>query len=308
MALGRALLIVNPAAKHGETAKLLPRLERLAAPDIADLKIVLSAGPRHALDIAKTAAGFDAVIAVGGDGTAHEVLNGLMEHAADSRPLYGIVPTGSGNDYAHTLGMSDDPPTALLQLASAGQREVDLGRCNGVWFGESVAVGLDARVTAKAVELKTTTRLSGLALYLRALMYVLSKEYYGHEVTVQFDDNPPFATEMLILAATNGPTYGGGFRITPDSVVDDGLLDICRIDTMPKPEAFMRLPFVIAGKHTRMRPVHMTRARRVRIAAEKPVEGQIDGEVMLERSYDIEVVPKALRVLAPDRAGPEAGP
>jgi YegS/Rv2252/BmrU family lipid kinase len=305
MALGRALLIVNPAARHGETAKLLPRIERLAAPDVAGVETVLSAGPRHALDLAKAAVGFDAVIAVGGDGTAHEVLNGLMEQPTETRPLYGIVPTGSGNDYAHTLGMSDDPATAMLQLASATPRDVDLGRCNGIWFGESVAVGLDARVTAKAVELKTTTKLSGLPLYLRALFYVLDKEYYGHKAVVQYDDNPPFETEMLILAATNGPTYGGGFKITPDSVFDDGLLDICRIDTMPKPEAFMRLPFVIAGKHTKMRPVHMSRARRVTVVAEKPVEGQIDGEVMLERSYDIEVVPKALRVLVPD--GPRSG-
>ena len=303
MSLGRALLIVNPAAKHGETAKLLPAVARIIGSSATDVEIAVSAGPRHALDLAKAGVGFDAIVAVGGDGTAHEVLNGVMEHPAETRPLYGIIPTGSGNDYAHTLGMSDDLTTALLQLATARRKRVDLGRCNGMWFGESVAVGLDARVTAKAVELKATTQLSGIALYLRALLFVLKHQYYPHKVVVQYDDEPPFETEMLICAATNGPTYGGGFKITPDSVVDDGLLDICRIDMMPKAEAYLRLPFVIVGKHTGMKPVHMSRARRVTVVAEKPFEGQIDGEVLFENAYDIEVVPGALEVLVPD---PEA--
>jgi YegS/Rv2252/BmrU family lipid kinase len=299
MSLGRALFIVNPAARHGETAKLLPAIQRLTDTAVAEVEIAVSAGPRHAFDLARAAEGFDAIIAVGGDGTAHEVLNGIMEHAEERRPLYGIVPTGSGNDYARTLGMSDDLSTALRQLATGRVISVDLGRCNGSWFGESVAVGLDARVTAKATELKATTKLAGIALYLRALLYVLSNQYYSHRVVVQYDDESPFETDMLIIAATNGPTYGGGFKITPDSAFDDGLLDVCRIDMMPKAEAFVRLPFVIVGKHTTMRPVHMARAKRITVVADKPFEGQLDGEVMFEAAYDICVVPAALRVLVP---------
>jgi diacylglycerol kinase family enzyme len=195
--------------------------------------------------------------------------------------------------------MSDDLSTALRQIATGARKVVDLGLCNGIWFGESVSVGLDARVTAKAVELKVSTNLSGLPLYLRALLYVLSKQYYTHPVIVQYDDEAPFETDMLIIAATNGPTYGGGFKITPNSIIDDGLLDICRIDRMAKAEAFMRLPFVIVGKHTKMKPVHMQRARRVTVVAEAPFEGQIDGEVMLESTYDIQVVPSVLTVIVP---------
>lgn len=298
MALGRTLFVVNPAARHGETRKLVPALERVSD-GLARCEIQLSAGPRHAFDLARTARDFDSVIAVGGDGTAHEVLNGIMSHAENERPAFGIVPTGSGNDYAHTLGMSDDLSTALNQLAGALPKRVDLGQCNGMWFGESVSMGLDARVTVKAVELKVTTGMSGLALYLRALMYVLSNQYYAHPVTVQYDDEPPFQTDMLIIAVTNGPTYGGGFKITPNSVLDDGLFDVCRIDMLPKAEAFMRLPFVVLGKHTKMRPVHMRRAARVTVVADAPLEGQIDGEVMLESAFDIRIVPSAMTVLVP---------
>ena len=299
MTLGRTLFIVNPAARHGETRKLIPAVQGVIG-SAAEADVQLSAGPRHAFDLARTAQGFDAIVAVGGDGTAHEVLNGVMTHEADVRPCFAVVPTGSGNDYAHTLGMSDDVATALSQIATGKRRAVDLGRCNGAWFGESVSMGLDARVTVKAVELKVTTGMSGLALYLRALVYVLRNQYHAHRVVVQYDDEAPFETEALIVAVTNGPTYGGGFKITPDSVPDDGLLDVCRIDMMPKAEAFMRLPFVVLGKHTKMRPVHMRRAKRVTVASEIPFEGQIDGEVMIDSTYDIRIEPAALTVIVPD--------
>jgi len=298
MHLGRTLFIVNPAARHGETRKLIPAVERIFG-EAAKCEIVLSAGPRHACDLARTAVGFDSIVAVGGDGTAHEVLNGVMEHDEAVRPAFGIVPTGSGNDYAHTLGMSDNLSVALNQIATGGRKVVDLGRCNGMWFGESVSMGLDARVTVKAVELKVTTGLSGLPLYLRALIHVLNNQYYAQSVVIQYDDEPPFETDALIVAVTNGPTYGGGFKITPDALFDDGVLDICRIDNIPKAEAFMRLPFVVIGKHTKMKPVHMSRGKRLTVVSQTPFEGQIDGEVMIESAYDIQIFPAAMTVIVP---------
>jgi diacylglycerol kinase family enzyme len=147
------------------------------------------------------------------------------------------------------------------------------------------------------VEYKATTGLTGLRLYLKALMFVLGNQYYAHPVIVQYDDEAPFETTMLMVAATNGPTYGGGFLITPDSVYDDGLFDVCRIDKIPRAEAYIRLPFVVAGKHTHMRPVHMDRARRVTVVSDTPIEGQVDGEVMLETSYDVLIHPGALRAI-----------
>lgn len=298
MNLGRTLFIVNPAARHGETRKLVPTLEQTRG-GVTEAEVKVSAGPRHAFDLARTAEGFDSIVAVGGDGTAHEVLNGVMAHDQSVRPAFGVVPTGSGNDLAHTLGMSDDVDVAIEQLMSGRRVLMDLGTCNGMWFGGSVSMGLDARVTVKAVELKTTTGLSGLPLYLKALMYVMRHQYHSHSITVQFDDEEPFQTDALIVAVTNGPTYGGGFKITPDSLYDDGLFDICRIDMIPKAEAFMRLPFVIVGKHTKMRPVHMRRAKRVTVVIEGALEGQVDGEVMLASAYDIQLVPSAMTAIVP---------
>ncbi|MGV8082914.1 MAG: diacylglycerol/lipid kinase family protein [Coriobacteriia bacterium] len=167
----KMLFIVNPAAKHGLTSKMLPSLQRLVQ-GVIGVEVEVSAGPFHAHDIAAQSTGFDTIVAVGGDGTVHEVINGVM--ANPSRPAFGVIPTGSGNDYARTLGMSTDLTTAMGQLVSAPVKRLDLGLCNDVWFAESLAIGLDARVTARAVQLKLTSKMTGIPLYLKALLGVQS--------------------------------------------------------------------------------------------------------------------------------------
>lgn len=297
MTLGKVLLIVNPAAKHGETEKVVPAIERLLQSIPHDVVMTESAG--HATRIAAEAEGYDALVAVGGDGTVHEVLNGLMRRPESQRPALGLIPTGSGNDTRRTLGIPDDISEAALVLAAGTRRRFDLGVCNGVYFNNSFAAGLDARVTAKAVEYKVTTRRSGLWLYLTALMHVLFHELYAHRVRVSWDGQAPVEDEVLIVAATIGPTYGGGFFITPDAVPDDGLLEVCTIDPLSLPGALMRLPFVIFGKHTKMKPVHMSRHKRIVIESEEPMPAQVDGEVLVDTRFEIDILPLAIECIVP---------
>lgn len=297
MSTGPLLLIVNPAAKHGTTERLVPIIERLLHNVAHDTVLTTSMG--EAVDIAEQAEGYDILVAVGGDGTVHEVLNGVMRRPEGSRPAIGLVPTGSGNDTRRMLGVPDDIADAVLALATGVRRSVDVGVCNGVYFNNSFAAGLDARVTAKAVEYKVTTKRSGLWLYLTALMHVLFHELYPHRVRVSWDGEAPVSSELLIVAATIGPTYGGGFYITPDAVIDDGLLDICTIDPLSLPQALMRLPFVIFGKHTKMKPVHMARHRSFLIECDDSMPAQIDGEVMLDRRFEVSVLPKAVEYIVP---------
>lgn len=297
MTTKRFLVIANPAAKHGETEKLLPAVEQLLQRIPHDT--VLTEGIGHAAVLAADARDYDVVVAVGGDGTVHEVLNGLMQHSAASRPTLGLVPTGSGNDTRRTIGVPTDLAQAVAVLSSGEGRMFDVGRCNGIYFNNSFAAGLDAKVTAKAVEYKVTTRRSGLWLYLTALLHVLFKDLGSFPVRLAFDGEPPRDVDTLIIAATNGPTYGGGFFITPDAIADDGLFDVCMIDPLSLPECLVRLPFVIMGKHTRMRPVHMSRHHTLTIESQEPLPAQIDGEVLLERRYDITMLPGAIRCLVP---------
>jgi YegS/Rv2252/BmrU family lipid kinase len=301
MALGKTLLIVNPAARHGETEKLVPVIEQLLVNVPHDSVVTEHMG--HAEEIAARAFGYDVVVAAGGDGTVHEVLNGLMAHPESSRPVLGLLPTGSGNDTRRTLGVSDDLSRAALDLVTGERRRFDVGNCNGTYFNNSFAAGLDAKVTAKAVEYKTTTHRSGLWLYLTALLHVLFHDLTGFDLRILFDGaEAPEEHETLIVAVTIGPTYGGGFFITPDAVPDDGLFDVCMIDPLSLAEALARLPFVVAGRHTRMKPVHMSRHRSLVIECDVPLPAQIDGEVFSGERYDITLVPGAIECIVPRRA------
>lgn len=297
MNTGKALLIVNPVAKHGETAQLIPVIERLLRSLPHDTVLTTHAG--HASDLAESADDYEVLVAVGGDGTVHEVLNGIMRRAEDRRPALGLIPTGSGNDTRRTLGVSTDIADAVLALASGERRRFDVGLCNGIYFNNSFAAGLDARVTAKAVEYKVTTKRSGLWLYLTALMHVLFHELYPHHVRITWDGSEPVETDLLILASTIGPTYGGGFFITPKAVPDDGLLEVCTIDPLSLGQALIRLPFVIFGKHTWMKPVHMSQHRTIVIESEDPMPAQIDGEVLVDRRYEISILPGAIECIVP---------
>jgi len=293
----RHLFIVNPQAKHGEGEKITPVVERLLAHVPHDM--VETDSPGHATELAAAAGGYDVVVAVGGDGTVHEVLNGLMRIPPEMRPALGVVPTGSGNDTCRTYGIPFDLTEAMLVLASGERRAYDVGSCNGLFFNNSFAAGLDAKVTAKAVEYKVTKQRSGLWLYLTALLHVLFKDLGSFELRVSFDDAGPVDVDTLIVAVTNGATYGGGFRITPDANPVDGVFDVCMIDPLKLHEALWRLPFVIAGKHTKMTVVHMSRHTSVTIESGVPLPAQIDGEVLLDKRYDVRMLPGAIECIVP---------
>jgi YegS/Rv2252/BmrU family lipid kinase len=297
--LGRTLVILNPTARHGVTNDLIPVVSGLLEGQ-AEYRLLVTEGPGHATDLAREAKGCDTIVAVGGDGTVHEVLNGLMQRPASDRPALTLLPTGSGNDYRRTLGISTNLTTAARQIIGGTRVSVDVGVVNGVYFANSVSVGFDARVTAKAVELKSTTGWSGIMLYMRALFIVLFRQFYTHEVDLSIDDGPSVDTELLLLAATNGPTYGGGFKITPGARCDDGLLDTCIIGKVSLLGALLRLPFVVVGHHGWMRPATLAPHRSIRIRSEVPIEGQIDGEVTLASTYEISVLPGALEVIVPE--------
>lgn len=297
----RALVIANPASNHGETAKLIPTAAELLS-NVIPHELVVTSSPGHARELAAASDGHDLVIALGGDGTVHEVLNGIMQHPSSSRPALSILPTGSGNDYRRTLGIPINLSAAILAIGAGERRSVDVGVCNGVYFANTLAIGLDAQVTAMSVEMKVTTGRTGLPLYLSALMHVLFKEYRTYDVMMSFDGAPEEPRSMTLIAFTHGPTYGGGFYITPQAVGDDGAADICLIDAIPLWQALWRVPFVIPGKHTWMKPVHMLRHASALIRADRPIPGQIDGEVMLSDTYEVSTLERALEVVVPRRA------
>jgi YegS/Rv2252/BmrU family lipid kinase len=286
----RYRVIVNPAAGRGRGARLLPHLPALLQGLRYDL--VQTEAPRHATLLAASAAeeGYDVVVAVGGDGTTFEVINGL----AGRDTALAVLPIGSGNDMIKPLGIPTDLPAAVERLRRGKVRRIDLGRVGQTFFGNMLGIGFDARV---AVETYRLPRLHGFALYLAALGRTVWR--YRSPYLHLESDLQALEGRFLLAAVANGRCQGANFWLTPQAEMDDGYLDLCLISDMPLPLFFYHLPKVFRGKHTRLREVTMLRVRRLRVHSAEPVAVHADGEILAEAAtrLEIEIVPAALSVL-----------
>lgn len=303
--LGRTLLIVNPVAQSGRGARAgsvaYGLLQEALGP--ADVAMRPTEYEGHARDIAAGAADFDTVIALGGDGIIHETVNGLMTIDCDRRPAFGVIPVGSGNDYAKTLAMDHDVPRAIAQLLAARPLRLDVGNCNGEWFAETVSFGLDAAIALDTMERRKKKGRSGTMLYMAAGFDQLINHLDSRSFTLTLDGGRPLSGSMYLLAVQNGPSYGGGFKVCPNASVADGMLDVAVADK-PLGRARAALIFLMAkeGHHTRFKDVSFYRARRVQVSFGEPLPAQIDGERLEGTDFNIFVEQRALTVLVPRQA------
>lgn len=300
---GRTLLIANPAARNGDGAKA-------TAVVVRQLKATLPAGmlgavrtmqPRHAAKLASEAGGFSAVLALGGDGIIHEVANGLMRIPEKSRPALGVIPVGSGNDYARTLGMAGVPEDACRQLSSACPRALDLGCANGEYFTETLSFGVDAAIALDTMERRQRAGKSSPLLYMRSGVDQLTHHLKELPYSASFD-GAQTEGQSITFAVQIGPTYGGGFRICPDARPDDGFFDIC---IAHPPAGVIRALHVFfrakSGTHTRFKQIELRQAAHIRLTFDEAPPCQADGERMEARTFSIDICPHALNVLVPKR-------
>ena len=243
-ALGRVLIVVNPAAQSGAAAGAAERLKRFLtmychreAFDIAQTE-----RPRHATEIAAGAAEYDTVIALGGDGVVHEVACGLMRIEEGRRPTLGVIPVGSGNDFARTLGLTDVTDvsgTDFSPLLTSSAAPIDVleitcrshtGGTTRTWTEyavQTVSFGLDAAIAIDTHAMRKITGLTGAPLYLASGLKAFGRDYRDFPAHVRFDGGAEKRVRAIIFAIQNGPTYGSGFRICPQADPCDGLLDVC---------------------------------------------------------------------------------
>lgn len=301
--LGRTLLIANPAAHSGrgaEGARFASRFLDSYASLTAGHEVRLTTRPGEATSMAARAAGFDTLLVLGGDGVIHEVVCGLMSLSAERRPRLGVVPLGSGNDYARTLGMPrNDVEAAFARLARGTARPMDVGRVNGTYFAQTLSFGLDA-----AIALDTTARRAadtsqqGEALFVTSGLRVLSRAKEGFSCVARFDGGEPRELSPHVFAFQIGPSYGGGFVICPDADPADGLVDVCLNVRKPSLPRLMAL-FGLArfGRHTHSRIVELLRVRHAEIEFAAAPPCQVDGEPLEGTRFSIDVLPHALSVI-----------
>jgi YegS/Rv2252/BmrU family lipid kinase len=300
----RIKLIFNPHADRGRAWDIASSLKAIIAGH-TEFEWASTEYPGHAVEIARQAAldGCDAVAALGGDGTVHEIVNGLMSVPADCRPLLAAVPIGSGNDFCHNIGIPGDHETAMQRILTGSPRRIDVGRVTDgsgrtEYWDNTLGIGFDATVTIYSYQI---TRLQGFSMYLWAVIQTILRNHTAPRMRIQTDQES-IDDQVLMLTVCNGPREGGGFRVAPAAEPNDGWLDFAMIRKVSRLMMFRLIPEVMNGTHGRFRQVRLGRCRRMEIKVEQPVTIHTDGEIFAGftstvSQLTVEILPEALQVI-----------
>jgi diacylglycerol kinase (ATP) len=299
----RIKLILNPISNHDRATQVAASLYRLT--EGLDALWCTTTSPRHAVELAREAGdqGFDLVVAAGGDGTVHEVINGLMQIPAETRPALGILPLGSGNDFAHILGVPDGPAEALHSCLEGQAHIIDIGSVqdeNGrlEYFNNTIGIGFDAVVTIRS---RKITAIHGFMMYLVATLQTILRNFNPMDLDVE-TETESWSQSTTMLTLGNGPREGGGFIVTPEACLDDGLLNYVSIRKISRLTMLRIVPQVMKGTHGKFPQVRFGVCCRMRITSRQPLYVHCDGEIFAGFEHDlrrlqIEILPGALKFL-----------
>lgn len=300
----RVKIILNPQAGLGAAKNkadpLRPLVNELGGADWSE-----TTQPRQAIDLARQAAGegYDLVVAAGGDGTAHEVMNGLLLVPAAQRPSMAILPIGSGNDFCHMTGLSRQPEEALHQIYTnpdgfidVGLLQMDDGRRE--YFGSALGIGFDATVTIRA---KRLTFVRGYLMYLTAVLQTIILDHAAPRMHITTDQES-WDEDVVMFVVMNGEREGGGFHVTPGALPDDGIFNYAQVRHVSRPMMLRILPEVMNGTHMRLKDVRMGQLRKLDLRSEHPLALHVDGEVLAGfdstiKELSVEMFPGEFRVI-----------
>lgn len=285
----RFKLIINPIAGGRKGRNLTEKiLERLKAWGIS-FEHEFSRYIGHATEIARhSIRRFDAVVAVGGDGTVNEVVNGIVGYDI---PL-GILPVGRGNDFFRTISNSRLLDIILKPFTNTPKlKMVDVGKINERYFINVAGVGFDALVAS----ISEPIRIFGPIAYLGSAIVGLLKNK-GVRLKINIDDNK-IDIDALMIAIANGKYFGGKMMIAPEASPWDGKFDVCLIENVSRLEILKTLPKVYSGKHIYHPKVRMFKAEHIEITSNEKIPAEMDGEVFYTDKFKIEIIPKSIPLM-----------
>jgi diacylglycerol kinase (ATP) len=303
---GPLVLIANPRAGRGPVDATLPLVERVLRDHGLDYRIVRTTHPGHATEAARQAllGGERFVVAVGGDGTVHEVVNGMIEDGQPVAPdaVLGVVAAGSGCDFIKSFGLPGDAAEAAGHLAGDQVKTIDVGSvtCAGQdkprYFVNIAEAGLGGAVVARTAGLTragTLTRFLGGAKYAAGFWLTLPR---FRPAAVRLDaDGHVYAWRAFNVVVANCRFYGGGMQISPKSDPGDGLLDVL-VMTGPKSDSFTTLPKVYKGAHLPHRHIAELRAGQLHVAADTPFPVEADGEIVGATPASFGIIPAVIKL------------
>ena len=298
------VIIANPAAGRSRAERSAKKLAQAIQGHGERVEVSVTRGPGNAEELAREAVktGATRVVACGGDGTIHEVVNGLMSAANDADGVaLGIISSGRCNDFHFALGLPDSSAKAIDYLVRSTVRSIDLGRIGDRYFTTIVTLGFDSEVSQYVEQGSPPRFLRGTASYLYGAVVKLIK-YRSQWVHLKGDFGE-FQGDVFLAATGNTSRYGGRMKMTPSAIVDDGLLDVCLVRPVPRLEVLRMIPKTFYGGHVNHPAVSMHRTRRLEIDSREPLWLSADGEPITQTPATIEVVPGGLSVLVPPPEG-----
>ncbi len=306
--MSKTAFLVNPASASGRTRRLWPEMARRAAAAGLDGPAYLRERPGElpSLVLKATDAGAELVVVIGGDGTLNEVVRGLMQLKDDGKPVpeLAVIPRGTGRDFVRTFRIPTKLDEAIAVARDGESRTVDAGRVEyRTWSGETgvsffanvASAGMSGAIAQRADS--TTKALGGKIAFFAATMAVFWR-WQPTEMTITVDDEERVAMMHDVLVA-NCRYLGGGMKMCPEALPDDGLFDVLTIGNLTKTDLALTLPRAYRGSHLPHPKAELLRGSLVTIDAETEVPIELDGEQPGTTPVRFEVVPGALRVRVP---------
>ncbi|QZY55074.1 diacylglycerol/lipid kinase family protein [Crassaminicella profunda] len=288
------LFIVNPVAGKGNCDFVIGKIKEQMDFFHIPYKIKLTTRKNEAEEIAKDAVikGYEKIVAVGGDGTIYEVVNGMIGSSAS----LGVIPSGTGNDFVRTVGIPNDLEKALNVIAYGKKVQIDCGKVNDRYFVNVASIGLDAEIVKETENIKKY--LSGSWAYMGGLLKTLFS--YKHKRVNMNIDGSKKNKNITLVAVANGKYYGGGMKIAPMADIKDGDFQVCIVDKISKFKLMRVFPKIFSGEHVHYDEVDMHKGKQVKIKSDEHLSINLDGDI-IGKSFNVyfQMVPEGLKVLVP---------
>lgn len=298
------MAILNPTSAAGEALRRRTQIEAALRSTGLDHKLVLTEYSGHAIGIAEQAArdGAAYVLAIGGDGTAHEAANGILAADKGDACVLGIIPAGTASDLRRVLGLTIDPVDAIRTLHSRAPRPWDVIKVTSLDSGAQrysinvTSFGMSGDVAHAVNTGRKSKGLLGRFIYLMRVFTVTVK-YRVPVMTISVDGAPPTSMPVRTMVIANAPWFGGGMHIAPMATPDDGVADIVTIGPISRLQSFLWAPRLYSGNLDGAPHMSRSRARSVEAHCDSYVGIELDGEQCMQLPARFDVIPGAIRIV-----------
>ena len=290
-------IISNPISGKGESLNVAIKMHKILKLNGFEVKIKNTRGQGDAKTLASEAVqdGAESIIGCGGDGTIHEIINGISTiNPKHSKPKLGIIPTGRCNNLAKELKLDNNLNKLSQLIINSQYNAIDLGKVNETLFATVAALGFDSKVAEYVDNGNHPKFLTGTLSYLYGIFAVLFK-FNCPKVSIRGDFGS-YTGNIFLVASGNTPDYGGDFKITPNAKIDDGILNICIVKNISKIKALFLLPRVFFGTHVKHPKAIYEPSKSLSISSENTISIWADGEYVGTTPATISILPKTLKV------------